>query len=239
MKKLLGECYNLQAGQVQIDFRVRTQLQQAGIRDADLSYSWKVWDDDFHDKKLGLTVAQICLQWALCITPDNKADLFLHGAKGMGKRHIAHVLAKALAIKWGWTAGKLHWPDAVEDLRSFNGGGELDLRPYFDYDILIVSEIDIPDYTLFTIRKLEWLMLHRADKVTIWTCTVPVKNFARHMSTSSRRDERENPDRADKMKAMAQGVLSRFSGQVANIVPFSAEQDWRSVHGLASFTNGH
>jgi hypothetical protein len=150
----------------------------------------------------------------------------------MGKDHLATVMAVALAIRWEWTARRCDWMTLTEELKPNNGVGTT-LEPYKRCDVLIVSDLDRPDQTLFKSRKLGELVRARAGKVTIWTSNTPLQTFCQRIRTSCRRDERRGYNGvgqmlAVKMEEAAATIESRLLSRVAAEVPFhSRHGDWR------------
>jgi hypothetical protein len=225
----------LDGGEVQIPAMVARQLRAAGLLSQG-RYRWATWDDERNDlisiRGEELTVAQVCFAWLATISPEHKSDIWLVGPSGMGKDHLATVMAVALAIRYQWTARRCDWMVLTEELKP-NNGASATLQPYKAADVLIVSDPDRPDQTLFKNKKLGELVRARKDKVTIWTANTPLKTFCQRIRTSCRRDERDGYNGvgtmlAVKMEEAAKTIESRLLGRVAGEVPFRSRYgDWR------------
>jgi hypothetical protein len=145
---------------------------------------------------------------------------------------MATIAAVILAARLHWTAHRIDWVVACEQMK-YGSGENFEFGPYKDSDILIVSDVDRPDYTLFVNRKLGELVRSREDKVTIWTSNTPLDTFCRRIETSSRRDERSGYNgvgkmQAAKMRETAVTIRSRLKGRMGLGVPFeSSRGDWR------------
>jgi len=238
LAECLGERYNPSEGTVAIPPIVHAQLTGAGLLASGpaFRYTWANWDDERNDPVLldgkELTVAQACFRWARMVNPDHKSDLWLVGPPGMGKDHLATVLAVILAVRWEWTARRCDWMALTEALKP-GSGEERTLEPYKRCEVLIVSDPDRPDQTLFKNKKLGELVRAREGKVTLWTSNTPLRTFCRRIRTSCRRDERRGYNGvgtmlAVKMEEAAATVESRLLGRVAAEVPFTSPHgDWR------------
>ena len=235
---ILGERFKASDGKASVSPQVATQLRAAGlISDSPtFRYTWANWDDTRNDPVVlddqDPTVAQVVFSWAVEVTPDRKSDIWLVGPPGMGKDHLATVVAVALAIRWEWTALRCDWMTLTEELKP--GGNErTTLEPYKHCDVLIVSDPDRPDQTLFKNKKLGELVRAREHRVTIWTSNTPVQTFCQRIRTSCRRDERRGFNGVGtmlsvKMEESAATIESRLLGRVATEVPFhSCHGDWR------------
>ena len=235
LAQFLTDAFNAEDNLVQMPPAVARQLRVAGLL-SDERYRWATWDDERNDRipwhGEQLTVAQLCFTWMLGIGPDHKSDLWLVGPSGMGKDHLATVMAVALAIRWQWTALHCDWLVLTEELKP-NNGASTTLQPYKAADVLVVSDPDQPDQTLFKSKKLGELVRVRQERVTIWTANTPLKTFCQRIRTSCRRDERREYNGvgtmlATKMEEAANTIESRLLGRVEMEVPFTSPRgDWR------------
>ena len=238
LSEFLGSYFSPSTGMAELPPAVARQLHAAGLISASASfrYTWANWDDQRNDPvgKDGqkLTIAQVCFTWMARICPENRSDIWLVGPPGMGKDHLATVMTVALAIRWEWTALRCDWMTLTEELKP-GGNEDTTLEPYKHCDVLIVSDPDRPDQTLFKNKKLGELVRARQDKVTIWTSNTPLQTFCQRIRTSCRRDERRGYNGvgtmlATKMEEAAATIESRLLGRVALEVPFHSRLgDWR------------
>ena len=231
LSQFLAKRFDPATGTVRLPPAVARQLRAAGLL-SDGRYRWATWDDKRNDLVENLTVAQVCFSWMRGISPSDKSDIWLVGPPGMGKDHLATVMAVALAIRWEWTALSCDWMTLTEELKP-NNGADTTLEPFKEADVLIVSDPDRPDQTLFKNKKLGELIRARQDKVTIWTSNTPLQTFCQRIRTSCRRDERRTYNGvgamlATKMGEAAMTIESRLLGRVARQAPFhSRHGDWR------------
>ena len=96
LSQFLAKQFDPATGTVRLPPTVARQLRAAGLL-SDGRYRWATWDDERNDPVENLTVAQVCFSWMLSISPTHKSDLWLVGPPGMGKDHLATVMAVALA----------------------------------------------------------------------------------------------------------------------------------------------
>ena len=234
LAEFLAGQFDPSTGTVEMPPMVARQLRAAGLLSDNSRYRWTTWDDERNDPVQTVTVAQVCFSWMKTITPSHKSDIWLVGPPGMGKDHLATVMAVALAIRWSWTALQCDWMTVTEELKP-NNGSDTTLEPFKRVDVLIVSDPDRPDQTLFKNKKLGELIRTRQarDLVTIWTSNTALRTFCQRIRTSYRRDERRGYNGvgtmlAIKMEEAASTIESRLLGRVEREVPFhSRHGDWR------------
>jgi hypothetical protein len=238
----MGETYKAQSGLTGLDYLTGSFIVRRLLVCPD--YTWENWDDDWCDDPIpGSSIAILCFEWLKTIDPAHKADIWLYGSNGLGKDHMATVLASFLATRWSWVPDRVDFEEAImQAKRSFSGDDRpVNWKRHLNADVLIVSDVDGPRYTLFVNEQLEALVRGRQNKVTIWTANTSPKKFGQMIQQSTRRDERRGygesgTTNASLMIRTANAIRSRLSGRVSTIVGFKSEHgDWRKAHGRGSF----
>jgi len=207
-------------------------------------YDWRHWEPErlkFIDLGNELkSVTRLALEWVRDMDPNAPSSIWFCGSTGVGKDHLAHICAVALALRNNWTVRKIDWVVAMQEIKgSFSNGRQVDsaLTKEKETDVLIWSDIDRPNTSLFVAEKVGELLRRREHKCTIYTSNASLKDYCTRILRNSKiREEQplpgeENPTHLA-LQSTADTIQSRLRGTIFFELPFiSLKGDWRQANG--------
>ena len=177
----------------QVSPQKRFELIRQGFLDhAVRPYDWIGWDDTFNKPVGDRTVAQVGLDWLMYLqNQPEKYHIWLFGDPGMGKTHLACVLAVLWFIAQDTSIAYCNWAQKLAQIRQSYGGGQTagDLETERRARILVLDDMGAERTTLWSLEMLYDMLEDRRGRPTIYTSNFAVKDYTKRLYSSHRRDD--------------------------------------------------
>lgn len=213
-----------------VSVRKRAHLKARGFIDnPNRPYTWQDWDDTFnapvkngHDR----SVAQVGFDWLASLSSNAKKMIWFKGQTGMGKTHLACVLAVFYAIIEDKNLAYCNWAQRLGEIRdSYNGHSSAEhLMVEQNADILVLDDLGAERVTLWMLEMLYRLLESRRGRPTIITSNYPINAYCKRLYKSDK-----NSDEPAAVEGLAAKIDDRLkTGRGGYLI---AEIGFTSQHG--------
>lgn len=188
-RKFCGECLDEEGGLIVTHDQARLLKRGGVIRQG---MNWGMWDDSFNTMPRngkGLKpVAAFGFSWLNYLARGGSPWVYLSGECGMGKTHLACVLAVTWAIVkdrvMNWSkrgrvpALFVNWSDWLNDRRESYSDSEVQvsLRPLISVPFLVLDDVGL-ELTAHSLKHLYLLLEARRTKPTILTSNIKLSEL--------------------------------------------------------------
>lgn len=139
------------------------------------------WDDHrlklMHNTSGYKTVAHLGLEWLLGLLGHSKPWLVFFGENGLGKTHLAVMLAKFWVLRTSQDARIINWSCWLMERReSYGNNKQVSLQELIDVHFLVVDDIGL-ECKEHSLKHLYMLLEGRATKPTIITMNLDLRRY--------------------------------------------------------------
>lgn len=205
-------------------------FREAGLTVGKLvNFTFANWDDE-RNAPNAQAAREKCWAYTDDVQRRGRNWLYLHGAYGLGKTHLAVAVIRKIVIERLWRPQMVLWPahcSAVQqswDWRGNTGPSEGQLwGQMLGADILLIDDIDKRRMTAWSAEKLYEVIESRQmrERPTIVTANHSLNDLQAHWSNAGGKD-------SEQMADSCAAILSRIVGQLWGTVEFEgADQRWQ------------
>lgn len=132
------------------------------------------------------SVAHLGLEWLLGLLGHSKPWLVLIGDNGMGKTHLAVMLAKFWVLRTSQDARIVNWTIWLMQRReSYGNGKQVSMQELIDVHFLVIDDIGL-ECKEHSVKHLYMLLEGRTMKPTVITMNLDLGDYKAQMMVSTK-----------------------------------------------------